>query len=43
MKTMIRNAAVLAVAFSIAACATVGGTMALDPEAQVPEAGEEIK
>lgn len=42
MKTMIRNAAVLAVALCLAACATVGETMALDPEAQVPEAGEDV-
>jgi len=43
MKTMIRNAAVLVIALGLAACATVGETMALDPEAQVPEAGEEVK
>ncbi len=43
MKTIIRNAAVLVIAFGLAACATVGETMALDPEAQVPEAGEDVK
>lgn len=43
MKTMIRNIAVLAIALGLAACATVGETMALDPEAQVPEPGEDVK
>ena len=43
MKTIIRNAAVLVIALGLAACATVGETMALDPEAQVPEAGENVE
>ncbi|MCT2559365.1 hypothetical protein N0B51_10280 [Tsuneonella sp. YG55] len=43
MKAMTRKIVVLAAALGLAACATVGGTMALDPEAQVPEAGEDVR
>lgn len=43
MKTIMRNAAVLVLALGLAACATMDETMALDPNAQVPEAGEDVQ
>ena len=43
MKTLLRTAAAVALSLTVAACATTGPTMALDPQAQVPEVGEDVK
>ncbi len=42
MKTVIRIMATAGAALALAACATME-TMALDPNAQVPEAGETVE
>lgn len=43
MKSLYRNCAIAAAMLVLAACATMEPAMVLDPNAQVPEAGENVQ
>jgi predicted small lipoprotein YifL len=43
MKAVIRATAALVLTLNLAACATYAEPMRLDPNAQIPEAGEKVE